>query len=106
MTNSNRFRRLILVVASIATVILLEGLVAAQAQNSLFRQQPVPTAPGRHNRLAHIGDLDEEYCRLAQSMTIEFREKPSFGSIASAWIAGGRKTWSGAGGWNPTAGAK
>jgi hypothetical protein len=77
MTNSNRFRRLILVVVSIVTVILLEGVVAAQAQNSLFRQQPVPTAPGRHARLAHVGDLDEGMLSMGpEQMTIEVPGKP------------------------------
>ena len=72
MTNSNRFRRPILVVVAVAAVILLEGVVAAQAQNSLFRQQPVPTAPGRHARLAHIGDLDEGILSMGpEQLTIE-----------------------------------
>ncbi|MBF8254361.1 MAG: Fibronectin type-III domain-containing protein, partial [Deltaproteobacteria bacterium] len=77
MTNSNRFRRLILVVAAVAAVILLEGVVAAQAQISLFRQQPVPTAPGRHARLAHIGDLDEGILSIGpEQLTIEVPGKP------------------------------
>jgi hypothetical protein len=77
MTNSNRFRRLILVVAAVAAVILLEGVVAAQAQISLFRQRPVPTAPGRHARLAHIGDLDEEILSIGpEQLTIEVPGKP------------------------------
>ena len=72
MTNSNRFRRPILVIVSIAAVILLEGVVAAQAQNRLFRQQPVPTAPGRHARLAHVGDLDEGMLSMGpEQLTIE-----------------------------------
>jgi len=72
MTNSNRFRRPMLVVVAVAAVILLEGVVAAQAQNSLFRQQPVPTAPGRHGRLAHIGDLDEGILSIGpEQLTIE-----------------------------------
>ena len=72
MTNSNRSRRLILVVVAVAAIILLEGVVAAQAQNSLFRQQPVPTAPGRHARLAHIGDLDEGMLSIGpEQLTIE-----------------------------------
>ncbi len=77
MTNSNRFRRPMLVVVAFAAVILLEGVVAAQAQNSLFRQQPVPTAPGRHARLAHIGDLDEGMLSIGpEQLTIEVPGKP------------------------------
>jgi len=77
MTNSNRFRRSTLVVVAVAAVILLEGVVAAQAQNSLFRQQPVPTAPGRHARLAHIGDLDEGMLSIGpEQLTIQVPGKP------------------------------
>jgi len=77
MTNSNRFRRPILVVVSIAAVILLEGVVSAQAQISLFRQQPVPTAPGRHARLAQIGDVDEGMLSLGpEQLSIEVPGKP------------------------------
>ena len=78
MTNSNRFRRLILVVVAVAAVISFEGVVAAQAQISLFRQRPVSTAPGRHGRLAHIGDVDEGMLSLSpEHLTIEVPGKPA-----------------------------
>lgn len=77
MMNANRFRRLILIIAAVAAAILLEGVVAAQAQIRLFRQQPAPTAPGRHARLAHIGDLDEAILSLgSEQLTIEVPGKP------------------------------
>lgn len=77
MKSSNRFRRLILVVVAVAAVLLLENVVAAQAQISLFRQRPVPTAPGRHARLAHIGDVDEGMLSLGpEQFTIEVPGKP------------------------------
>ena len=77
MTNSNRFRRPILVVVSLVAVILLEGVVAAQGRNSLFRQSPVPTAPGRHARMAHVGDVDEGMLSTSpEQLTIEVPGKP------------------------------
>jgi len=79
MRISNRFRRPILVFVAVAAVILLEGVAAAQGRNSLFRQQPAPTAPGRHGRLAHIGDLDEGMLSIGpEQMTIEVPGKPEF----------------------------
>jgi peptidyl-Asp metalloendopeptidase len=72
MFEPNGYRRLICVVVAVAAVILLAGVVAAQAQNGLFRQQPVPTAPSRHGRLAHIGDLNEGILSIGpEQITIE-----------------------------------
>ncbi len=76
MIRSNRYRRLVLIVAAAASVFLLAGGVDAQAQIKLFRQSPVPTTPGRHARLAHIGDLDEGAVSMGpEELTIEVPEK-------------------------------
>ena len=59
MEQTSTLRRRLSIVASAVSFFLIASLALAQTPPQLFRQRPVPTAPGLNATAAHVGEVDD-----------------------------------------------